>query len=95
MGDLSFIPGLGKSPGEGNGYPLQYFGLENSMDCIVHRVKKSDMNEQLSLFMILLMSCGLVLLIFYLVFLHVCSSVTLICNFTFLDAFSSCGTWLS
>ena len=63
MGDLSLIPGLGKSPGEGNGYPLQYFGLENSMDCIVHRVKKSDMNEQLSLFMILLMSCGLVLLI--------------------------------
>ena len=28
------IPGLGRSPGEGNGYPLQYSGLENSMDCM-------------------------------------------------------------
>ena len=34
-GDLGLIPGLGKSPGEGKGYPLQYSGLENSMDCIV------------------------------------------------------------
>ena len=33
--------GLGRSPGEGNGYPLQYSGLENSMDCIVHGVTKS------------------------------------------------------
>ena len=31
-GDPSSIPGLGRSPGEGNGYPLQYFCLENSMD---------------------------------------------------------------
>ena len=29
-------------PGEGNGYPLEYFGLENSMDCIVNRVAKSQ-----------------------------------------------------
>ena len=29
------IPGSGRSPGEGKGYPLQYSGLENSMDCIV------------------------------------------------------------
>ena len=35
------ILGLGRSPGEGNGYPLQYSGLENSMDCIVHGVTKS------------------------------------------------------
>ena len=35
-GDLASIPGLGRSPGEGKGYPLQYSGLENSMDCIVH-----------------------------------------------------------
>ena len=35
MGDLGLIPGLGRSPGEGKGYPLQYSGLENSMDCIV------------------------------------------------------------
>ena len=42
-GDLGLIPGLGRSPGEGKGYPLQYSGLENSMDCIVHRVAKSRM----------------------------------------------------
>ena len=41
MGDLGLIPGLGRSPGEGNGYPLQYSGLENFMDCIVHGVAKS------------------------------------------------------
>ena len=39
--DLSSIPGLGRSPEEGKGYPLQYSGLENSMDCIVHGVAKS------------------------------------------------------
>ena len=42
MGDLGLIPGLGRSPGEGNSYPLQYSGLENSMDCIVHGVAKSQ-----------------------------------------------------
>ena len=41
VGDLGSTPGLGRSPGEGNGYPLQYSGLENSMDCIVHGVAKS------------------------------------------------------
>ena len=40
-GDLGSIPGLGRSPREGKGYPLQYSGLENSMDCIVHGVAKS------------------------------------------------------
>ena len=40
-GDLGSIPGLGRSPGEGKGYPLQYSGLENSMDCIVHGVTKN------------------------------------------------------
>ena len=40
-GDLGLIPGLGRFPGEGKGYPLQYSGLENSMDCTVHRVAKS------------------------------------------------------
>ena len=50
-GDLDLIPGLGRSPGEGNGYPLQYSGLENSMDCIciIHGVAELDMSEQLSL----------------------------------------------
>ena len=40
-GDLGLIPGLGRSLGEGKGYPLQYSGLENSMDCIAHGVTKS------------------------------------------------------
>ena len=42
VGDLGLIPGLGRSPGEGNGYPLQHSGLENSMDCIVHGIAKSQ-----------------------------------------------------
>ena len=42
-GDLGSTPGLGRSPGEGNGYLLQYSGLENSMDCIVQGVAKSWM----------------------------------------------------
>ena len=45
VGDPGSIPGLGRSPGKGKGYPLQYSGLENSnensMDCIVHGVAKS------------------------------------------------------
>ena len=41
VGDLGSIPGLGRSPVEGIGYPLQFSGLENSMDCIVHGVSKS------------------------------------------------------
>ena len=41
VGDLSSIPGLGRSPGEGKGNPLQYSGLEHSMDCLVHGVAKS------------------------------------------------------
>ena len=41
-GDTGLIPGLGRSPGEGKGYPLQYSGLENSTDCIVHGVTKSQ-----------------------------------------------------
>ena len=45
VGDLGSIPGLGKSPGEGKGYPLQYSGLENSMDCIDHGVAESDLTE--------------------------------------------------
>ena len=39
--DLSLIPGFWRSPGEGKGYPLQYPGLKNSLDCIVHGVAKS------------------------------------------------------
>ena len=39
-GDLGSIPGLGRTRAEGKGYPLQYSGLENSMDCIIHGVSR-------------------------------------------------------
>ena len=52
VGDLGSKPGLGRYPGEGNGYPLQYSGLENSMDCIDHGVAKG--RTQLSDFHFLL-----------------------------------------
>ena len=49
-GDLGSVPGSGRSPGEGNGYPLLYSCLKNSMDrgawgATIHRVIKSDMTE--------------------------------------------------
>ena len=44
-GDLGSIPGLGRVPGEGKGYSLQYPGLENSMNCIVHAVAKSGTGQ--------------------------------------------------
>ena len=49
VGDLHLIPGSGRFPGEGKGYPLQYSSLKNSMDYIVHGVAESDNTEQLSL----------------------------------------------
>ena len=49
VGDLGSIPGLGRSPGEGKGYPLQYSGLKNSMDYSSWGHKESDRTEQLSL----------------------------------------------
>ena len=48
MGGLGSNPELGRSPGEAKGYPLQYSGLEKSMDCIVHGVAESDATERLS-----------------------------------------------
>ena len=50
VGDQGSVPELGRSLGEGNIYPLQYSGLENSMDCIEirHDCKELDMTEQLS-----------------------------------------------
>ena len=49
-GDLGSVPGLGRSPGEGSGYPLQYSCLENSIDIgawqtVVHWIIKLDMTE--------------------------------------------------
>ena len=54
-GDLSSIPELGRSPGEGKGYPLQYSGLKSSIDCIVSPWghKELDMTERLSLFIVI------------------------------------------
>ena len=49
-GDLGLIPGLGRSPGEGKGYPLQYSGLENPMDYNPCSRKELDRTERLSLF---------------------------------------------
>ena len=48
-GDLGSIPGLGRSPGEGNGYPLQYSGLENSTDFSPWGRKELDVTKQLTL----------------------------------------------
>ena len=48
-GDLGSIPGLGRSPGEGNDYPLQYSGLENPKDFSPWGHKESNKTEQLSL----------------------------------------------
>ena len=47
VGDLDSIPGLGRSPGEGKGYPLQYSGPEDSMDYSPWRYKESDTTEGL------------------------------------------------
>ena len=53
VGDLGLIPGSGRSPGEGNGNPLQYSCLENPMErwawrATVHRISESDMTERLT-----------------------------------------------
>jgi len=48
-GDPGLILGFERSPGEEKSYPLQYSGLENSTDCIVHGVAESDSTERLSL----------------------------------------------
>ena len=55
-GDLVSMPRLGRSLGKGKGYPLQYSGLENSMDCIVHGVAKS--RTWLSDFHSFMVKCG-------------------------------------
>ena len=54
MGDLGSISGLGRSPEKGKGCPLQYSGLENSMDCMVHGGTELDTTERLLLSIILI-----------------------------------------
>ena len=68
VGGLGLIPGLRRCPGEGKGNPLQYSGLENSMDCIVHKVTKS--RTQLTYSLLLYINVFLFSLDFYL-FAHV------------------------
>ena len=53
VGYLGLIPGLGRSAGEGNSYLVQYSGLENFMDCLVHGVAELNTTEQLSLSILL------------------------------------------
>ena len=57
------IPGLGRSPGEGKGYPFQYSGVENSVRCIVHGVAKSQ--TQLSEFHFHFLSLSLKLCVIF------------------------------
>ena len=76
-GDLGSIPGSGRSPGEGIGHPLQYSGLENSMDCLVHGVAKSqtqlsDFHSQISQFI----PHTLFLLGVHMFFSYICVSIS-------------------
>ena len=71
-GDLGSVPGLGRYPGEGNGYPLQYSCLENSMDRgawqanLAHGVAELDTTEQISLYytMLYVMDIYILLVLF-------------------------------
>ena len=60
VGDLGSIPGLGISPGEEKGYPLQCSGLEKSMDCTVHGVAEGQIRvSDIDLHFLLLYVCPL------------------------------------
>ena len=69
------MPGLGRSSGEGIGYPLQYSGLENSMDCIVHGVAKSRMDWATFTFIFMLTVGAAALINTHSSFLHMCVCV--------------------
>ena len=56
-GDLGSIPGLRRSPGKGKGYPLQYSGLESSMDCIVMELQRVGRDWATSLYFALCLVC--------------------------------------
>ena len=56
--DVGLIPGLERSLREGKGYPLQYSGLENSLDCIVHGVAKNQTRPSGLLTYLLMLEAG-------------------------------------
>ena len=72
------IPGLGQSPGERKGYPLQFSGLENSMDCIVHGVAKSwtQLSDLTELRISEIKECLIKLRFVFLIIKHIPSSST-------------------
>ena len=78
------ISGLGRSPGEGKGYPLQYSGLENYMDCIVSPQghKESYTTERLSLSCCIL-GISLILLIMCHLYIHYEFDFLILCSIIF------------
>ena len=70
VGDLGSIRAVGRSLGEGKGYPLQYSGLENSMDCMVHgfvknRTRLSQLSLHLTVFVHLRLDPSLFFFLFF------------------------------
>ena len=86
MGNLGLIPGLGRSPRKGKGYPLQDSGLENSMDCIVHGVVKSQTWLSNFHFHFLIHE--------HEVFLHLFRSLTPFNNVLYFSLYKSCMTFV-
>ena len=74
-GDMSSITGLGRSHEERKGYPLQYSGLANSMDCIVHGVTELDTTEQLALSLSYIYICMCVYVCVHAMSLHSCPAL--------------------
>ena len=79
------MPGLGRSSGEGIGYPLQYSGLENSMDCIVRGVAKSRMDWATFTFIFMLTVGAAALINTHSSFLHMCVCVCYEWGYIFLQ----------
>ena len=75
-GDLGLIPGLGRSPGEGKGYPLWYFGLGNSMDCIVHGLQRVRYNWENFTSLTLILKGTACLIFTHLSFFYICKTLT-------------------
>ena len=82
MGDLGSIPGLGRSPGEGKGYPVQYSGLENSMDCRVHGVAELDTTEQLSFIHSFIYTHMYVYMTHHHLYIYICTHIYIYVTYT-------------